>query len=122
MILMRQQYPWNRLDVITIGDRDAIHETAVSLCKHLVSIIDSGQHEMHIDARLLRRVKRAVFRCNGFTEAQKDDLAFVFKMTSVEAGLPPYADSWSIFKVIGAKRSWAPDVILVSENSSITRG
>lgn len=86
----------------------------MALCHYLQTSINEGADVLHFDDRLLRRVKRAVFNCHGFSEAQKDDFAFIFKMSSIEAGLPPYAEHWSVFKAIGAKRGWAPDVILVS--------
>ena len=76
--------------------------------------IGDGVAVLKIDVRLLRRVKRAVFNCHGFTESQKDDFAYVFGMQTIDSGLPPYAEHWFVFRTISAKRGWAPDVILVS--------
>lgn len=76
--------------------------------------MDSGSQDLSVNAKLLKRVQRAVLNCDGFNESQKDDFAFLFKMTSVDAGLPPHADHWIVFKTISAKRGWAPDVIFVS--------
>ncbi|KFY15727.1 hypothetical protein V492_01799 [Pseudogymnoascus sp. VKM F-4246] len=106
------KYPWHKVHDITIGDRDALFQTAVSLCKNLIERIDTGGQDLALNDRLLKRVQRAVLGCCGFSESQKDDFAFIFKMTSLEAGLPPYADHWSVFKTIGAKRNWPHDVIL----------
>ncbi|KFY65264.1 hypothetical protein V496_02688 [Pseudogymnoascus sp. VKM F-4515 (FW-2607)] len=106
------KYPWHKVHDITIGDRDALFQTAMSLCKNLVERIDTGGQDLALNDRLLKRVQRAVLSCCGFSESQKDDFAYIFKMTSLEAGLPPYADHWIVFKTIGAKRNWNQDVIL----------
>ena len=89
-------------------------KTTLAVCKHMVYVIGTYQYEQYIDGKLLRRVQNAVFNCNGFTEAQKDDLAFTFMEESIDCRLPPYAEYWYVFKAIGCKRGWAPDVILVS--------
>ncbi|OBT42357.1 hypothetical protein VE00_06472 [Pseudogymnoascus sp. WSF 3629] len=106
------KYPWHKVHDITIGDRDALFQTSVALCKNLIERIDSGVQDLALNDRLLKRVQRAVLNCCGFSESQKDDFAFIFRMTSLEAGLPPHADHWSVFKTIGAKRNWHQDVIL----------
>ncbi|KFY74950.1 hypothetical protein V499_05049 [Pseudogymnoascus sp. VKM F-103] len=106
------KYPWHKVHDITIGDRDALFQTAIALCKNLIERIDSGGQDLALNDRLLKRVQRAVLNCCGFSESQKDDFAFLFRMTSLEAGLPPHADHWSVFKTIGAKRNWNQDVIL----------
>ncbi|OBT68346.1 hypothetical protein VE03_02897 [Pseudogymnoascus sp. 23342-1-I1] len=106
------KYPWHKVHDITIGDRDALFQTAMSLCKNLVERIDTGGQDLALNDRLLKRVQRAVLNCCGFSESQKDDFAFIFRMTSLEAGLPPHADHWTVFKTIGAKRNWHQDVIL----------
>lgn len=111
---MHIQYPWHKVHDITIGDRDALFQTATALCKNLVERIDTGGQDLALNDRLLKRVQHAVLSCCGFSESQKDDFAFIFRMTSLEAGLPPHADHWSVFKTIGAKRNWNQDVILVS--------
>ncbi|KFY23224.1 hypothetical protein V493_05986 [Pseudogymnoascus sp. VKM F-4281 (FW-2241)] len=106
------KYPWHKVHDITIGDRDALFQTATALCKNLVERIDTGGQDLALNDRLLKRVQHAVLNCCGFSESQKDDFAFIFRMTSLEAGLPPHADHWSVFKTIGAKRNWHHDVIL----------
>ncbi|KFY50332.1 hypothetical protein V495_00307 [Pseudogymnoascus sp. VKM F-4514 (FW-929)] len=106
------KYPWHKVHDITIGDRDALFQTAIALCKNIVERVDTGGQELAINDRLLKRVQRAVLNCCGFSESQKDDFAFIFRMTSLEAGLPPHADHWTVFKTIGAKRNWSHDVIL----------
>ncbi|KFY88194.1 hypothetical protein V500_06476 [Pseudogymnoascus sp. VKM F-4518 (FW-2643)] len=106
------KYPWHKVHDITIGDRDALFQTATALCKNLIERIDTGGQDLALNDRLLKRVQRAVLNCCGFSESQKDDFAFIFRMTSLEAGLPPHADHWSVFKTIGAKRNWPHDVVL----------
>lgn len=86
----------------------------MALCKHLKNFVDSDAQHVSVNASLLKRVQRAVLNCDGFNESQKDDFAFLFNMSSIEAGLPPHADHWSVFKAISAKRGWAMDVIFVS--------
>lgn len=87
------------------------------MCKQLVC--DAEIENSKIDARLVCRVKRAAITCKGFSEVQKANLAAIFKMAPVEAGLPPFADMW-VFKCIGAKRALAQDVLLVSFDPSLS--
>jgi hypothetical protein len=69
---------------------------------------------LNIDARLMRRMQRAIFRCPGFTESQKDDVAFITNADAHKFGLAPYADHWCVFMALGPKRSAETDLLIVS--------
>lgn len=108
------QYPWYMVDHITIEDRDLLFTAASRLIEMLFQRVANDAENTTIDIRLLNRVKRACFQCDGFTEAQKDDCAFICGLTGGAAGLSPYADHWYIFRVIGPKAGVVPDVLEVS--------
>ena len=86
------------------------------MVKHLYKLVvlePTARSEKQINQHLLSRVKRAVFSCNGFSDKQKDDFAFVLRMGTIEAGLQPWADEMP-FLCIGMKKGWTIDVYLVS--------
>lgn len=81
------------------------------LVELLCTRLAEAEETISIDHRLLNRVKRACFLCPGFSESQKDDIAYICGLSALEAGLVPYADHWHVFKAIGPKPGIAADVL-----------
>jgi hypothetical protein len=97
---------------ITIADRDILYDGTLTIVKHLIHKISMESEHITVNGRLLKRVTQAALRCPGFTEMQKDNIAFICNVK--EPGLAPYADHWHVFKVLGPKHGVATDVLLVS--------
>lgn len=105
------------VDDITLEHRDLLFKSTRDLVQLLVTRLNdepSEDHKLHINDRLLRRVRMAVCRCPGFTERQKDDIAFLCGLDATTAGLTQFADHWSAFMTIGPKPGIQPDVLHVS--------
>lgn len=101
------------VDNILISERDYIFNATRSglvALKHRVR-----DDDILINGRLLKRVAEAAFRCPGFTQAQKAELALVSCM-DISAKLAPYPFDWCVFKAIGPKRGCERDVLSVSSS------
>jgi hypothetical protein len=106
------------VDYTTIDDRDRLFEATRDLVMLLVNRLNENMDEnvaIHLNDRLLRRVSTAIFRCPGFTEQQKDDIAFLCGLKAEKANLAPHADHWTVFKAIGPKPGVERDVLNVSQ-------
>jgi hypothetical protein len=101
-------------ECITIDQRNLLYKTALILVKNLNDRVNSEQEDLNINQRLLRRVLHACFRCSGFTEAQKDGIAFTLGIDPAICGLTIYADHWYPFNALGPKPGMAIDVMMVS--------
>lgn len=75
-----------------------------------------SEDDIHLHSRLLKRMTRCIFNCSGFTDSQKDDLAFICNINpyTMNPPLAPYADQWYVLKTIGSKPGAQEDVIKVS--------
>jgi hypothetical protein len=69
-----------------------------------------------INKRLLKRLTEASFRCPGFTQAQKAEIAYVSNV-DISGQLAPYAWDWTVFKTLGPKPRCELDVLNVSTSS-----
>jgi hypothetical protein len=98
---------------ITLEDRDALFEASRALVAKLVERLSFGAPSIDVDERLLRRLERACIACPGFSEAQKDDVAFLLGKAYPLSGLVPFADHWSVLKTLGPKPGVALDVLEV---------
>jgi hypothetical protein len=110
---MYLQYPWYMVDHITLADRDLLFSTAKQLTEELYKKILEDPQNIDLNHRLLRRLQLAIFKCQGFTEAQKDDICYICDLNPAKEGLAPYADHWYVLKAIGPKPDALHDVILV---------
>lgn len=99
---------------ITLRDRNEMYKCAHRLFELLLERLEREPDNTSIDARLLKRFQRAVFKCPGFLESMKDNFAFASGLTEVEAGLVPYAAHWRVWKTIGPKQGCEWDVLDVS--------
>jgi len=101
---------------ITIGDRDEIFQAALAIVKGLLQRM--SEDDLHLNNRLLKRMTHAIFNCPGFTESQKDDLAFTCNINpyTLDPPLAPMADHWYVFKTIGPKLGVQEDVLKVSDS------
>lgn len=107
------QYPWFMVDYITIGDRDELFQAALDIVKGL--FYRMSEDDLVLNSRLLKRLTDVMFSCPGFTEAQKDDVAFVCNINpyTLRPPLAPMADHWHVFKTIGPKPYVEEDVLKV---------
>lgn len=105
------------VDHITLEARNLLYNASRDLVQILVNRLNEESDDepsIHINDRLLRRLRTAVCRCPGFTEQQKDDIVFICGLDGGVAGLTRFADHWVAFKTIGPKPGIQPDVIFVS--------
>ncbi len=107
------QFPWYMVDYITIGDRDEIFQAALAIVKGLLNRM--SEDDLFLNSRLLKRMTQVMFDCPGFTESQKDDLAFTCNINpfTLNPPLAPMADHWYVFKTIGPKPGVQDDVLKV---------
>ena len=105
-------------DYITIGDRDDIFQAALAIVNGLLQRM--SEDDLFLNSRLLKRLTRVMFACPGFTESQKDDLAFTCSINpyTMDPPLAPMADHWYVFKTIGPKPGIQEDVLLVSNSKT----
>jgi hypothetical protein len=101
-------------DCVTVDQRNLLYNTTLSLIKNLNDRVIAFPDDLNVNDRLLRRVLRASFRCAGFTEAQKDGIAFTLNIDPPTCGLAIYADHWYPFSALGPKSGIPADVMLVS--------
>ena len=102
------------VDYVTLEDRDFLFSTARHLTAELYKKVQEDSQHTDLTWRLVRRLQLAIFKCHGFTEAQKDDICFICDLNPTQEGLAPYADHWYVLKAIGPKPRALHDVILVS--------
>jgi hypothetical protein len=107
------------VDYITIGDRDELFQAALDIVKGLLQRM--SEDDLALNSRLLKRITDIVFSCPGFTEAQKDDVAFVCNINpyTLRPPLAPMADHWHVFKTIGPKPYVEEDVLKVRNLNAI---
>jgi hypothetical protein len=107
------------VDYITIGDRDELFQAALDIVKGLLQRM--SEDDLALNSRLLKRITDVVFSCPGFTEAQKDDVAFVCNINpyTLRPPLAPMADHWHVFKTIGPKPYVEEDVLKVRNLNAI---
>jgi hypothetical protein len=113
------QYPWFMVDYITIGDRDELFQAGLEVIKCLLQRM--SEDDINLNSRLLKRLTDVMFSCPGFTESQKDDVAFVCNINpyNIRPPLAPMADHWHVFKTIGPKPYVEEDVLKVRNASTI---
>jgi hypothetical protein len=106
------------VDYITINDRDELFQAAFDIVKGLLNRM--SEDDFVLNSRLLKRFTNVIFNCPGFTEAQKDDVAFVCNINpyTMNPPLAPMADHWHVLKTIGPKPHVAVDVLKVSESKN----
>lgn len=107
------------VDYITIGDRDELFQAALDIVKGLLQRM--SEEDIMLNSRLLKRITDVMFGCPGFTEAQKDDVAFVCNINpyTLRPPLAPMADHWHVFKTIGPKPYVEEDVLKVKNPNNI---
>ena len=107
------------VDYITIGDRDELFQAALDIVKGLLQRM--SEDDLVLNSRLLKRITDVLFSCPGFTEAQKDDVAFVCNINpyTLRPPLAPMADHWHVFKTIGPKPYVEEDVLKVRNLNAI---
>jgi hypothetical protein len=107
-------------DFITIEDRQLLHNATIELVECLKNRIAVEAYPLVLNNQLLQRLIRACFRCPGFTQAQKDDIAFICELSpnaGFDLGLVPFAPEWKWLRAIGPKPGVTMDVLLVSLNA-----
>jgi hypothetical protein len=107
------------VDYITIGDRDELFQAGLEVIKCLLQRM--SEDDINLNSRLLKRLTDVMFSCPGFTESQKDDVAFVCNINpyNIRPPLAPMADHWHVFKTIGPKPYVEEDVLKVRNASTI---
>ena len=107
------------VDYITIGDRDELFQAGLDVIKCLLQRM--SEDDLSLNSRLLKRLIDVMFSCPGFTESQKDDVAFVCNINpyTIRPPLAPMADHWHVFKTIGPKPYVEEDVLKVRNPSTI---
>jgi hypothetical protein len=106
------------VDHITITERDDIFHATRNCVMALCECID--EEDTLLNERLLKRLAEAAFRCPGFTQAQKAEIAYVTNM-DISGHLAPYAWDWTVFKTLGPKPGCEMDVLCVSTSSPVVR-
>ena len=108
------QYPWYMPDYITIDDRDEMFRISLAILKGLM--FRMSEDDLLLNSRLYKRMVRIILSCPGFTESQKDDIAFTcdIELQTINPPLAPMADHWYVLRTIGPKPGVEPDVLLVS--------
>lgn len=105
---------------VTVQQRHAMHKATCDLLRILVCSIRDKRDEVNLTTRLLKRVVTAAMRCEGFSVAQKDDIAYLVDMSDMEQrafGQPRFAESWRHLYVLVPKTGVPLDVIEVSRYS-----
>ncbi|KAL0937900.1 uncharacterized protein CTRU02_207631 [Colletotrichum truncatum] len=100
------KFPWHMKSHITVQQRHAVHKATCDLLRILVGSIRDRRDEVNLTQRLLKRVVGAAMRCEGFSTAQKDDIAYLVGMDEMEQrafGQPRFAESWRHLYVLVPK-------------------
>ncbi|KAL7926737.1 hypothetical protein ACQKWADRAFT_281277 [Trichoderma austrokoningii] len=109
-----RKLPWFESDMITVKQRDAVYNTAVSLIRQLTRSMLLGESPEHLTPLLLRRLVLVAITCPGFTPLQKDNFAWMTCMQSLDFEyfqLPPFASCWRHQYAIGPKPGYPFDLL-----------
>ncbi|KAG7134593.1 hypothetical protein HYQ45_007468 [Verticillium longisporum] len=111
LISTLKKLPWDCHDFITVRQRAAIHRATVDLVRILFYKVRNRVDEVNLTSQLLKRLVLSAMTCAGFTPLQKDDIAYIVEMDSMQSrshGQPRFADSWCHLYALSPK----PDVPL----------
>ncbi|PNH37215.1 hypothetical protein VD0004_g9569 [Verticillium dahliae] len=111
LISTLKKLPWDCHDFITVRQRAAIHRATVELVRILFFKVRNRVDEVNLTSQLLKRLVLSAMTCAGFTPLQKDDIAYIVEMDSMQSrshGQPRFADSWCHLYALSPK----PDVPL----------
>ncbi|EEY15856.1 conserved hypothetical protein [Verticillium alfalfae VaMs.102] len=111
LISTLKKLPWDCHDFITVRQRAAIHRATVELVRILFFKVRNHVDEVNLTSQLLKRLVLSAMTCAGFTPLQKDDIAYIVEMDSMQSrshGQPRFADSWCHLYALSPK----PDVPL----------
>ena len=106
------------VDYITIEDVKLLYKATFELLELLRERIESDTDPVNLNQMLFKRVWRAALKCAGFTQVQKDDIAFICGVddtTAREMGVGPFAAWWKCLYTIGPKSNFPDDTIMVSQ-------
>lgn len=104
------------VDYITITEREDLFHATRNCILVLYNRIDN--EDLLINERLLRRLAGAAFRCPGFTQPQKAEIAYICNM-DISGKLAPYHHDWTVFNALGPKPGCEIDVLCVSISDTI---
>lgn len=112
-----KKFPWFRTDCITIKEREAIYQAALSLIRQLTRSILFQEDTDHLTPLLLRRLVSAAMFCPALTPCMKDGIAWMTNMQALDMEyyqLPRFSSSWRHQYAVGPKPGFPLDVVEVS--------